>query len=157
MPHIHEYIDLTIAAYVVHHKNVLFVHHKKLNKWLPPGGHVELDQDPEEALYAELLEETGLTPAHISICGHKPEITSPGTKFLHTPAFLDIHDISDTHKHIGITYIVQAKTDHVLLSEREHNHIRWFSLPDLDDPLYQILPAVKYYATEAIKRVSESH
>ncbi len=156
MPHIHEAIDLTVAALIVHKKRVLLVHHKKLNRWLPPGGHVELDQDPEQALFAEIQEETGLTKDQLIVHGTKPQISSPGTRFLYAPVFLDIHDISATHKHIGMTYIVAAKTDAVVLSEREHHDIRWFTLPQLHDVKYDILPSVQFYASEAIKRVALS-
>lgn len=149
MPHIHEKIDWTIAAYVIYRDRILLVHHKKLNNWLPPGGHVELDQDPEEALYAELREETGLTEDTLEIVGEKPAITSPGTKFLYAPTFLDIHEISATHKHIGLTYILRSKTTTIMLSEREHNQIRWFSIEEIQHPKYSILPAVQYYAQKA--------
>ncbi len=153
MPHIHEAIDLTVAAYVVHEDRVLFVHHKKLHKWLPPGGHVELDQDPEQALYAELAEETGLTKDVLIVYGTKPQIQSPGTTFLYAPTFLDIHDISPTHRHIGMTYIVKSTTDTIVLSKREHHDIRWLNTQDIESTQYAILPAVKYYAHEALKRV----
>lgn len=151
MPHIHEKIDWTVAAYVIYRDRILLVHHKKLNKWLPPGGHVELDQDPEEALYAELREETGLTEGDLVIIGEKPTITSPGTKFLYAPTYLDIHEISATHKHIGMTYILKSKTDTIQLSQREHNQIRWFSLADIENPEYNILPAVQFYSREALR------
>ena len=35
--------------------------HAKNQMWLPPGGHVEADEDPIEAAHREVLEETGLT------------------------------------------------------------------------------------------------
>lgn len=153
MPHIHDAIDLTIEAFVVYENKILLVHHKKLNGWLPPGGHVELDQDPEEALYAELQEETGLTKDNLIIHGNKPAIVAPGTKFLYAPTFLDIHDISSTHRHIGMVYIAEAKIDTIILAEKEHNDIRWFSMEEMEDPQYDILPSVKFYAAEAIKQL----
>ncbi|RLS89050.1 MAG: NUDIX domain-containing protein, partial [Planctomycetota bacterium] len=60
MAHIHEKIDFTVAVFVVHEKKVLVIHHKKLDKWLPLGGHIELDEDPEQAALRETLEESGL-------------------------------------------------------------------------------------------------
>ena len=47
MAHIHEKIDFTVAIFVVHEGKVLLIHHRNLNKWLPLGGHIELDEDPE--------------------------------------------------------------------------------------------------------------
>lgn len=151
MPHIHDQIDFTVAAYVVFQNKILLVHHKKLQKWLPPGGHIELNQDPQEALFAELQEETGITKEQLEIIGNKPTISSPGTKFLYAPIFLDIHDISETHKHIGMTYILKSKTDTIQLSHREHNQIRWFSMTDIANPEYKILPAVQFYSQEALR------
>ncbi len=49
MAHIHEKIDFTVAIFVVHHGKILLIHHRKLDKWLPLGGHIELDEDPEQA------------------------------------------------------------------------------------------------------------
>jgi len=41
MAHIHDRIDLTVAIFVVHADQVLLVHHRQLDKWLPLGGHIE--------------------------------------------------------------------------------------------------------------------
>ena len=58
MAHIHEKIDFTVAIFVVHDGKILLIHHRKLNKWLPLGGHIELDEEPEIAALPRLL----LTP-----------------------------------------------------------------------------------------------
>lgn len=39
---------------------MLLIHHKGLNKWLPPGGHIEDDEVPHEAAIREVYEETGV-------------------------------------------------------------------------------------------------
>ena len=59
MAHIHEKIDFTVAIFVVHEEKILIIHHRKLNKWLPLGGHIELDEDPEIAALREAKEESG--------------------------------------------------------------------------------------------------
>src|SRR4026208_168306 len=41
VPHIHEKVDFTVAIFVVHKGQVLLIHHRKLDKWLPLGGHIE--------------------------------------------------------------------------------------------------------------------
>jgi 8-oxo-dGTP pyrophosphatase MutT (NUDIX family) len=60
MAHIHEKIDFTVAIFVVQNRRVLLVHHRKLDKWLPLGGHIELEEDPEQAALREAREESGL-------------------------------------------------------------------------------------------------
>lgn len=152
MPHIHEKIDFIVNAYIVHDSKVLLVHHKEFNKWLPVGGHVELDEDPEEAIYREVKEESGL---EIKIIGSKPKINSPETKFLYPPTFMNIHNISDTHKHIGLIYIATTDSSNVKLQEEESNAIKWFSESELDDSQYGLLPSIKYYAKEALRMANE--
>lgn len=149
MPHIHELIDFTVDAFIVYNKKVLLILHKKHNMWLAVGGHIELNEDPEAALFREVKEECGL---EIEIIGEKPNIVANGITFLYAPAFLDIHDIIGNHKHISLRYFVRAKSDKVMLSEREHNDIRWFTEEDLDRPEFGINEATKFYATEALRR-----
>ncbi|MBU2635005.1 NUDIX domain-containing protein [Patescibacteria group bacterium] len=149
MAHIHKLIDFVVDVYIVYKDKVLLIHHRKLDKWLPIGGHIELDEDPEQALFREVKEECGL---EIEVLGEKPSILSEGTKFLYPPIFLDIHKISETHKHIGLYYFAKAKTDKVVLNKKEHKKILWFSEEELDDPKLDLDEAVKFYAREALKK-----
>lgn len=147
MPHIHELIDFSVSVFIVHDSKVLLIHHKKLNMWLPIGGHVELDEDPEETLFREVKEECGLA---IEVLSTKPIIKSPGTKFLYAPNFLDIHNLPVNHKHIALTYFAKSESDKFIHNKEEHNDIRWFSKEDLEKPEFNINNAVKFYANKAL-------
>src|ERR1700742_199736 len=107
MPHIHEKIDFTVAIFVVHDAKILIIHHRKLDKWLPLGGNIELDEEPERAALREAKEESGLD---VELIGERPPTTSPGTRALIAPRFLDIHRITDTHEHIGLIYLAGPKS-----------------------------------------------
>ena len=50
------------SAYIVNpeNKKLLLEKHKKYNKWLQPGGHIEDNETPEEAAVREVYEETGI-------------------------------------------------------------------------------------------------
>ena len=50
------------SVFVINPKNkkILLVHHKKFNKWVQPGGHIEDNETPEEAALREVYEETGV-------------------------------------------------------------------------------------------------
>lgn len=50
----------TVAVFVVHEGRVLLNVHPKLGIWLPPGGHIELNELPDEAAVREVQEETGV-------------------------------------------------------------------------------------------------
>jgi len=150
MPHIHEYIDFVVSIPIIYKGKVFLIHHRKLNKWLPVGGHIELNEDSDEALFREVKEECGL---EIEVVSQKPFLESKGTKFLHTPEFLDIHVVSESHKHIGLVYFAKAKSDKFILNEREHSDAGWFSKKDLEKPELGLSPAIKFYAQAALDKV----
>lgn len=151
MPHIHTFFDFVVVAFIVYDNKVLLVHHKELQKWLPIGGHIELDEDPEQALFREIEEECGL---EVEILAEKPNLKVEGRKFLLPPTYLDVHPINDTHKHIGMVYFCRAKSDTARLAEKEHHEIKWFSAEDLEKHQYNMLEDVKFYAREVLKRAS---
>jgi len=153
MPHLHAAIDFTVAIFVVHQGRVLLVHHRQLDRWLPLGGHIELDEDPEQAALREAKEESGLD---VELLGERPPTTEPGTRALIAPRFLDIHRINATHEHIGLIYWARSKGGVPTLSASEHHDIRWCSSEDLDQLTPQMSNAVKWYCRKAIAEVSGS-
>jgi 8-oxo-dGTP pyrophosphatase MutT (NUDIX family) len=152
MAHIHEKIDFTVAIFIVHDGKVLLIHHRKLDKWLPLGGHIELDEDPEIAALREAKEESGLD---VELLGERPPTTEAGTRALIAPRFLDIHKISDTHEHIGMIYWARPKNGTVTLATAEHHDIRWCSCAELEMLQPAMSNAVKWYCHQAIKEVSK--
>ena len=170
MAHIHEKIDFTVAIFVVHDQKILLIHHRKLDKWLPLGGHIELDENPEQAALREAREESGLD---VELLGERPPTTSPGTRARIAPRFLDIHRISDTHEHIGLIYWArlrsgtgvspvssgslahgQAARATATLATEEHHAIRWCGVDDLEKLSPPMTDAVKWYCRTAITEIS---
>jgi 8-oxo-dGTP pyrophosphatase MutT (NUDIX family) len=52
--------QFTATAYIVKENQVLLHFHKKLGKWLPPGGHLEEGETPPECAIREAKEETSV-------------------------------------------------------------------------------------------------
>jgi 8-oxo-dGTP pyrophosphatase MutT (NUDIX family) len=127
------------------------VHHRKLNKWLPVGGHIELDEDPEQAALREAQEESGF---EVELIGDRPPATEPGTRALIAPRFLDIHRITDTHEHIGMIYWGRPKNGAMTLSAEEHHDICWRSAGELDSLVPPMSEAVKWYCRKAIEELA---
>jgi ADP-ribose pyrophosphatase YjhB (NUDIX family) len=146
MPHINELYDFTITVFIVHEDKVLLVNHPRYDKWIPIGGHIEFDEDPETALFREIKEETGLD---VVIISQRPNFDSPGTKALLTPNFMDVHEANPPHKHISLTYFAISKDDNFVLSE-EHDGMKWFTRSELDEEQYKLSSAVRFYAEEAV-------
>lgn len=156
MAHIHERIDFTVAIFVVHQQQILLVHHRRLGKWLPLGGHIELDEDPEQAAHREAREESGLD---VVLVGDRPPTTEPGTRALIAPRFLDIHRINPTHEHIGMIYFARpaAGSDAagLQLAVEEHHGIRWVSREGLDELQPPLTGAVKWYCETALRELAD--
>ena len=154
MAHIHEKIDFTVAIFIVHDAKILVIHHRKLGKWLPLGGHIELDEDPEQAALREAKEESGLD---VELLGGRPPTTSPGTRALIAPRFLDIHRINETHEHIGMIYWARPKKSaDVKLAAAEHHDIRWCSREDLEKLSPPMSDAVKWYCHQALSEITKA-
>jgi len=151
MAHIHEKIDFTVAIFVVHDQKVLLIHHRKLDRWLPLGGHIELDEDPEQAALREAKEESGL---EVELLGERAPTTEPGTRALVTPRFLDIHRITDTHEHIGLIYWARPRSGTIQLAPDEHHNICWCTADELDGLQPPMSDAVKWYCRKAIEEAS---
>lgn len=149
MPHIHPDIDFAVSVFVVHEGKVLFIKHKQLGIWLSVGGHVELDEDPEAAALREAKEESGLD---VELMGSRAPVEMTNGRQLIAPAYMDIHRISPTHRHIGMVYFARAKSQVVHLAAEEHDDIRWLTADDLNDAKYDLLPQIRFYANEALKR-----
>src|SRR4051812_7562414 len=150
MPHLHELIDFTVAIFVVRDGRILLIHHRKLNKWLPLGGHIELDEDPEIAALREAQEESGF---EVELVGERPPTTEPGTRALIAPRFLDIHKITDTHQHIGMIYWARPRSGAMALAVEEHHEIGWFTSEELDQLSPPMSNAVKWYCRKAIEEI----
>jgi len=151
MGHIHDKIDFTAAIFVVDGGRVLVIHHRALNRWLPLGGHIELDEDPETAALREAREESGL---EVELIGERPPTSGPGTRALIAPRFLDIHRISDTHQHIGMIYWARPRQGTLALAPAEHHDIRWCSAGDLDTLRPPMDASVKWYCLKAIEEIA---
>ena len=91
------------------------MHHKKIDKWLQPGGHIEVGDDtlPEAAL-REVVEETGLEPR------------------LAFPDIFDIdvhvipeHDGIPEHKHFDIRFLFVANRNSGLKLSNESHNLSW--------------------------------
>jgi ADP-ribose pyrophosphatase YjhB (NUDIX family) len=150
MPHIHELYDFVVAFYIVHDQEVLLVNHPRYKKWIAPGGHVELNENPDEALYREIKEETGL---EVEILSEKPNFKSQGHLPLLTPAYMDVHDANPPHRHISLTYFARSTSGDSVKSD-EHTDMKWFADTELEAPEYELSAPIKFYARKAIERAS---
>lgn len=98
----------TATGFVVHGDRVLLHWHKKVKAWLPPGGHIEENEDPVQAVVREIREETGIE-AEVVPAGPRFDLDYPTQ--VHPPFTIMIEDIHDPlegyHQHIDMIYFCQ--------------------------------------------------
>ncbi|HTE57165.1 MAG TPA: NUDIX domain-containing protein [Verrucomicrobiae bacterium] len=152
MPHVNELYDFIVTAFVVYEDTVMLVNHPRYGRWVPMGGHVELDEDPDQALQREIAEETGL---EVEILSERAPIKTADGHMLYTPNCVDVHEANAPHKHISLNYYVRATHNSHVKSD-EHTDIRWFTEEELEDPAYDLLPRIKFCCREALKKAKQS-
>lgn len=153
MPHIHEKIDFTASAYIVNENTVLLRKHDKVNTWMSVGGHIELDEDPNQAVIREAKEEVGL---EIEIVGKKPSFNEKnGEVELFAPRFINRHKMSIGHEHIDLVYFAFSTTKEInpVDGREKSSAIKWFTKEELLDPNLEIWERVRHYALTALDEV----
>ncbi|MEK6760671.1 MAG: NUDIX domain-containing protein [Nanoarchaeota archaeon] len=154
MPHIHEKIDFTAEVFIVFSNKVLLRKHDKYKKWLSVGGHIELDEDPNNAAIREAKEEVGL---EIELSGGIFNPPKEGYKELIPPKFMNIHDINENHKHITLVYFAKSQTNKLNLSQEElSEECKWFSWEELMQNSHGIDEHIRKYAMTALYELKEN-
>lgn len=156
MPHLHEKIDFVSSVYIVNGDAVLLRKHDKYKMWLPPGGHIELDEDPSEAATREVKEEVGLdiTLSGITSLTLQSDAADPSRdgRDIVVPYFINRHQVNETHEHISFEYFATANSRVVTQEEKElSDDIQWFTKDMLENPEYDIPKRVVRYAKKALE------
>lgn len=147
------------TMYVVNDGATLLHEHEKLGMWLPPGGHIDRDEQPHEAALRETYEETGLEPELVAERG--PYDTGQAESIPRPAAFLlediDVHeDGRVAHQHMDFVYFGRVESREVEPAghdETEADAWTWFTAEDLDAH-DELATDVRDLGTRAIEALS---
>jgi inosine/xanthosine triphosphatase len=119
--------DFAVSCFVLHAGKLLLLWHRKLAMWLPPGGHVDAGELPDDAAVREVLEETGLTVELMS----QPAFTGiPGPRPLARPEGVQLEDIAPNHQHIDFVYfarVAPGQPAEIKPNLAESGRVAWFT------------------------------
>lgn len=115
---------LTSSAWVLDHRReqAVLVYHRRLNRWIQPGGHIEPFETPVEGALREAEEESGIQ----------------GLKLLDTKIFhISIMNFPEgkdgpSHLHFDLRYLIQAPKEASLLASEEVGGAKWVPLNQLE-------------------------
>lgn len=155
MAHINEKIDFTVEVLIVYQNKVLLRMHDKYGQWLGVGGHVESDEDPNQAAIREVKEEVGLD---IKLIPSKNQIVinTPDYVELIPPRFLNRHRINEHHEHIGLWYFATSNSDQITQGTLEiSKECRWFTKEELENLKSNVRDTVILYAKAALDELGQ--
>lgn len=100
-------------------KKLLLVHHKKANLWLPPGGHVEVNEHPTQTVMREM----------------KEELQDKAILLAANPLFLTVtQTVNDPSPHIDVSlwFIVQGNSaKDYIFDTTEFYRVQWFAFTEV--------------------------
>ncbi|MHA2098803.1 MAG: NUDIX domain-containing protein [Candidatus Kariarchaeaceae archaeon] len=131
-------------------KSTLLHWHKKIKTWLPPGGHIEKNETPEEAARREIEEETGITDlVFIPNQDDSSGIIDERSKLLLLPHYILEEEIELNHYHLDWIYFAFIERGG---KEITYNNtvFKWFDINKLELET-TIFENVKYLAKKAIQ------
>lgn len=122
------------TVYILDESQVLLIFHKKLGKWLPPGGHLEPNELPHEGAIREAKEETGLDVE--LILQENLWIDRWNAKSIPRPYFCMIEEIPErpgepAHKHIDQLFVAKPLHKNLVHNDIETNGCRWFTADEV--------------------------
>jgi 8-oxo-dGTP diphosphatase len=114
----------TCTGFVVEGDRTVLLWHQRLQMWVPPGGHLEADEDPVSAVLREIREETGLT-AEVLPLGQTFPFSYPGQIAPpYTILLEDSPESGETHKHMDLIYFCRP-ANNASLSPPEGAVVTW--------------------------------
>jgi 8-oxo-dGTP pyrophosphatase MutT (NUDIX family) len=104
---------VTASAIVVGPRGVVLHRHRRLHRWMQPGGHIDAGEEPAEAAIRETVEETGLSVTH----------PHGGPAMIH----LDVHRAARGHVHLDLRYLLSSPDDDPTPAPGESQEVAWFT------------------------------
>jgi len=119
---------ITASAWILSSdsQHFLLTHHRKLDRWLQLGGHVDGEPCPEQAALREAREESGMASFELI----RPSGGEP------MPVDVDVHEIpahgaEPAHFHHDLRFLLVAGSGQDLRLSPESKDLKWFRTQDL--------------------------
>ena len=105
-------VHVTASAVVVGTRGTVLHRHRRLGRWMQPGGHLEPGEEPWQAAHRESEEETGLPLRH-----------PPGGPLL---LQVDVHEAALGHTHLDLRFLLVGPPEDPAPPAGESPDAAWF-------------------------------
>lgn len=136
---------ITGSALLIHPDGTKFLlmHHRKLDKWLQPGGHCDGDENVLNVAIKEAQEESGI------------QSITPITEDIFD---VDVHLIpansrDEAHYHYDVRFLLKAGVDR-LIQNHESKELRWVELSNYQE--LDLMPSIQRLANKACSFLKEA-
>lgn len=139
--------EFVATVFIVKDGKVLLTFNKKINKFIPLGGHIAENELPCESVIRESKEESGFDIELIDLGDLKNK---------NLPQNLDIQldIIKPDHHHINLSYIGKVIGGEQLEKSDENTELKWFSPEELTK-CEETLENIKEKALKAIEIINK--
>ncbi|MDG4814247.1 NUDIX domain-containing protein [Micromonospora sp. WMMD956] len=145
--------SFSVSAIILRANQVLLVNHRRLGKWIYPGGHLENDEDPVDGLRREIREELGI---EIDLL-RQPLIQHESVKVLPAPFLMLAFNAGlppQTRRQVDMVYICRPVGGTPVIEPGELSEYAWVPVDEvatLDVPpeLPAVIQAAASHARES--------
>jgi 8-oxo-dGTP pyrophosphatase MutT (NUDIX family) len=154
----------TATAFIIDsNKRTLLLWHKRLQRWMPPGGHIDPNESPDDAARRECKEETGLDVEIIGDTQTDLFTKNPAEgRMLTKPIALLLEEIpacpernEPAHQHMDFLFVARPldETQAVKIAKDESDRMQWFTRQEVAalDSSTEIFANVQEYVMELLK------
>ncbi len=132
LPNIKRFVT---SGLIIWNNSVLLIEHRKYGRWMLPGGHIDENERPDEALSREIFEELGISVEIRNPSWHK-SLTGDGAFSAPTPIAVLQENVPALGSrpaawHVDFIYLCTPSSTVPTFSEDDIKNSRWVRLEEL--------------------------
>ncbi|MDA8357536.1 MAG: NUDIX domain-containing protein [Actinomycetota bacterium] len=112
-------VHVTASGIVVGRRGTVMHRHRRLGRWMQPGGHIDPGETPPAAALRECTEETGLAM----------QFDPRGPRVVH----VDVHEAANGHTHLDLRFLLVGADDDPAPPPGESPDVRWCSWEEAEE------------------------